>query len=431
MIQIHLCPSPDLYSLYHREGAAVIVVDIFRATTTITTAILNGAEGILPVSSTEECLKIGTEHGYLMAAERSVQRCSFAHLGNDPAEYSQERIGGRRIVMTTTNGTRSLNIVQEHGAKHILIGSLLNLSATLDYCLDLGARDIIVLAAGWQGQASMEDMLYAGALGHLAQQRGIGDAATDAATMMRDLWQKTSIGYEDRCAYIAHSEHYERLVRAGHQAAIGYCMQVDTCQLAIGLDETGQWLRRLSPNAPRLHLSPLVSLSQDELSILERTYRESFPIDEQRPWEQITAPHTGLTPWAIHHTNGKLLGIITLWRLSGMLYIEHFCLLSSVRQQGYGAEVIQHLIKHELSPQETLILEAEPQELSPMAARRIAFYQRQGLRVLDYPYIQPAYTSTSTPVSLCLLASHELEDEEIQIAARALHQVVYGYQGGS
>lgn len=427
-MQIYLCPSPDLYSLYHREEAIVIVVDIFRATTTMTTALVNGAVGILPVASTEECQRLGEQYGYLMAAERAVKRCPFAQLGNDPAEYTHERVGGRRIVMTTTNGTRSLTIAREHGARHILIGSLLNLSATLDYCIDLGAREVIVLAAGWQGQASMEDMLYAGALANMAMERGVGEAVGDAAVMMLDLWRATSLSDQERCAYITRSEHYTRLVEAGHQSAVAYCMQIDTCTLAIGLDEAGLWLSPLRAKTRSVHLTPLAQATPVEREDLERYYKDSFPIDEQRPWSQILAPKPIMTPWVIRLTDGTAIGLITLWQLSGILYIEHFCLDRRVRQRGYGAEVLRLLSEQHLTPRETLVLEAEPRSRSAIAKRRITFYERLGLHVLDYPYVQPAYTPSSKPVPLSLLASRELNHEECKAVADLLHREVYNYE---
>ncbi len=425
-IQIHLCPSPELYSLYHKDEAVVIVVDIFRATTTMTTALWHGAEGILPVASTDECQRLGEQYGYLMAAERAVRRCPFAQLGNDPAEYTPQRIAGKRIVMTTTNGTRSLTIARDHGARHILIGSLLNLSATLDYCLSLDVGHIVVLAAGWQGQASMEDMLYAGALSHLASQRGVGQACGDAAVMMRDLWCQTSLTHEERCAYITHSEHYERLAQAGHSSAVSYCMQTDICPLVIGLDETREWLRPLPAEPSEVYLSPLGETSEHELHSLHEAYLESFPIDEQRPWAQIIAPTGALTPYAIRQSGGEVVGLITLWPFAELLYVEHFVLLPQKRGGGLGGSLLRRLMTQHLAPGQTLILEAEPRSCGEMASRRIAFYERQGLLTLDYPYIQPAYTPLSQPVRLSLLSSQELTALETKRIVRILHREVYG-----
>lgn len=224
-MNIYLCPSPDLYHLYHIEGASVIITDIFRASTTICKAFQSGAERILPVATTEECEEIGTRYGYLMAAERKVLRCPFADLGNDPLEYSPERVMGKTIVMTTTNGTRSLAIAHEAGASEILVGSFRNMRATLSHLHRSQTQDVVVLAAGWQGQVSMEDCLYAAALAYEAELLGWGNAEGDMAVMLRTLWGEVASSPERLNAYIQRSEHYERLLNAGHEHAIAYCLE--------------------------------------------------------------------------------------------------------------------------------------------------------------------------------------------------------------
>ncbi len=104
-MHVYLCPSPELYPLYHRPNSIVIIVDIFRASTTMVAPFAHGAKGILPVASTEEAEETGKRLGALIAAERNVVRCDFAQLGNDPAEYTTDLVSGREIVFTTTNGT--------------------------------------------------------------------------------------------------------------------------------------------------------------------------------------------------------------------------------------------------------------------------------------------------------------------------------------
>lgn len=224
-MQIYLCPSPDLYHLYHRSEASVIITDIFRASTTITTALEQGAERILPVASTEECQAIGERYGYLMAAERNVLRCEFAQLGNDPLAYTADVVDGQTIVITTTNGTRSLNITQEAGAKEILVGSFRNLPKTLDYLHERGRKEVVVVAAGWRGQMAMEDCLYAGALADEALSRAYGSASGDAAVMAQTIWANQCRDEESRRAYIKGSEHYQRLLQAGFADALAYCLE--------------------------------------------------------------------------------------------------------------------------------------------------------------------------------------------------------------
>ena len=235
-MHIYLCPSPELYPLYHRPQTTVIIVDIFRASTTMVTAFAHGAKAIYPVASTQEAESEGKRHHCLIAAERNIVRCPFAHLGNDPAEYTADKVQGQEIVFTTTNGTRALTIAREQGADTILVGALTNLQATLRHCASLG-QDIVVLAAGWKGQVSMEDFLYAGAF---ALQSG-GEASDDCARMARDLWKEHARTFEERLSYIRTSEHFARLLSAGYEDAVPYCMSLDLFDIVLRL-ESG-WLR--------------------------------------------------------------------------------------------------------------------------------------------------------------------------------------------
>lgn len=237
-MNIYICPSPDLYHLYHRDGASVIITDIFRASTTITTALENGASRMLPVATIEECQEIGERLGYLMAAERNILRCDFAQLGNDPLAYTPDLVQDKSIVITTTNGTRSLAIAREAGAEEILIGSFRNLLATIAYLAEQGREEVVVLAAGWRGQLSTEDCLYGGALAYEVEQRGLGKASGDTAVLMRTIWGYECLSLEARIDYIQGSEHYIRLCKAGHEGAVRYCLEMSEAP-AIRLEADG------------------------------------------------------------------------------------------------------------------------------------------------------------------------------------------------
>ena len=144
-------------------------------------------------------------------------------------------MSGRDIVFTTTNGTRSITIAQQHGAEELLVGAFINLNATLEHCAAAG-RDILVLAAGWRGQASMEDMLYAGALAHQAEKLGLGQAADDATRMMCDLWRAHCLSLGERVRYLRESEHYRRLVASGFADSVPYCLSLDLHPLVARME---------------------------------------------------------------------------------------------------------------------------------------------------------------------------------------------------
>lgn len=225
-----------------------MVVDIFRATTTMTTAFMHGAKGILPVASVEEAERLSANPDYIIAAERNVKRCDFAHLGNDPMEYDAETIQGREVVMTTTNGTKAINIAFEAGAKEVLIGSFLNLKSIVRYCQENQLEDLIILASGWQGQMASEDSLYAGALAYELEQAGVEVVFNDGTHLMQTIWEAHCLNLNTRLDYLSKSEHYARLEANGFAEAVPYCLTIlseDNLPVPVLREEehAQRWLR--------------------------------------------------------------------------------------------------------------------------------------------------------------------------------------------
>ena len=107
MLQVDVCFSPALYPVYHHPETIVVVVDIFRATTTMVTAFERGVRSIRPVATVEEA-EAYKQAGWLVGAERNVKRCPFADFGNSPFDYTADKVAGKDIVFTTTNGTRAI-----------------------------------------------------------------------------------------------------------------------------------------------------------------------------------------------------------------------------------------------------------------------------------------------------------------------------------
>ena len=115
-------------------------------------------------------------------------------------------------------------------------------------------------------------------------------------------------------------------------------------------------------------------------------------------------------------------GLLTTWTFDGFTYIEHFALSPEVRGQGHGTEALQQLIARTVQP---LILEAEP-PTDTLTRRRIRFYERSGLILYDYPYLQPAYTADSQPVELRLMGTLDTQRTPLDQVSRTLHREVYG-----
>lgn len=223
-MKIDVCFSPALYPVYHNPEAVVVVVDIFRATTTMAAAFKNGVRSIRPVATVEEAMSY-KEKGWLVGAERNVKRCDFADFGNSPFDYTPEKVAGKDIIFTTTNGTRAITVAKS--AYRIITGAFINLQAVADYCL-LHNRDVVVLCSGWQDKINMEDTLFGGALTDTLIQTGMYEPASDAAVIARDMWTNNK---ENLIAYLDPTDHMARL-KANHlEDAVPYCLTLDSADV--------------------------------------------------------------------------------------------------------------------------------------------------------------------------------------------------------
>ncbi|GHT33987.1 putative 2-phosphosulfolactate phosphatase [Bacteroidia bacterium] len=218
-MKIDVCFSPLLYPRYHDPESIVVVTDIFRATTSIVTAFQNGVQSIRPVATVEEA-RAYKEKGWLVGAERNVRRCDFADFGNSPFDYTPEKVSGRDIVFTTTNGTKAITIARD--AYQVVIGAFINLQAVADYCLSY-QRDVVVLASGWEDKVNIEDTLYGGALTETLVATGKYQLATDAARITQEMWTTHKNNVR---AYLKPTDHYARLLANHLEGSIDYCLSL-------------------------------------------------------------------------------------------------------------------------------------------------------------------------------------------------------------
>ncbi|MBB6108454.1 2-phosphosulfolactate phosphatase [Mucilaginibacter lappiensis] len=217
---LNVCLTPALLPLYNVEEYIVVVIDIFRATSSICYGIENGAEAIIPVSQVEECSAY-REKGldYLLAAERDGKVVDGFDFGNSPFSYTAEKVVGKTIVLTTTNGTHALHL--SLSAKRIVIGSFLNLTALSNW-LKTQHENILLVCAGWKNNFNLEDSLFAGAV--IEQLKTEDFVLDDAAIAANDLFQ---LGKDDINLYLKKTSHGERLKKLGIEKDIEFCLQVD------------------------------------------------------------------------------------------------------------------------------------------------------------------------------------------------------------
>jgi 2-phosphosulfolactate phosphatase len=216
----HVCLTPALLPLFKVEEYIVVVIDIFRATSSICYGIENGAEAIIPVSQVEECAAY-REKGldYLLAAERDGKVVDGFDFGNSPFSYTAQKVAGKTVVLTTTNGTHALHL--SRAAKKIVIGSFLNLTALSNW-LKSQNENILLVCAGWKNNFNLEDTLFAGAV--IEQLKANHFELDDAALAANDLYQ---LGRHDINDYLKKTSHGERMKKLGIVKDIEFCLQID------------------------------------------------------------------------------------------------------------------------------------------------------------------------------------------------------------
>src|SRR6195952_2103166 len=215
---LNVCLTPVLIPLYNVEDHVVVIIDIFRATSSICYGIENGAKAIIPVSEIEEC-EAYRPHGHLLAAERNGEVVTGFDFGNSPFSYTAEKVAGKTIVLTTTNGTQALHL--SRAAKRVVIGSFLNLTALCNW-LKTQNDNILLVCAGWKNNFNLEDTLFAGAV--IEQLKDLDFKLDDAAIAANDLYQ---IGKTDINQYLKKTSHSERLKKLGIEKDIEFCLQID------------------------------------------------------------------------------------------------------------------------------------------------------------------------------------------------------------
>ena len=220
MNQITVCFTPVQFPHYQYEGCNAVAIDILRATTSICTAFMNGAKEIIPISAVDE-LKTHAGTEYLIAAERNGIKLDFADIGNSPYYFTRERVEGRTIAYSTTNGTHTINLAAQ--CHSVAIGAFINISALCRW-IEAGERDVVLLCAGWKGRFNLEDSVFAGAVAQKLIDTGKFTTICDSALAAMDLW---SLAKPNLTGYIQKAAQNERLHKIHAADAIPYCLETD------------------------------------------------------------------------------------------------------------------------------------------------------------------------------------------------------------
>ena len=219
MKNVEVCLSPKLFENYSLENKIIVIVDILRATSIITTMFHNGLSKLIPVKSLEEALEY-KQKGFLVAAERKGKKIDFADFDNSPYSFSREKIENKTLVYSTTNGTNTIHKAKK--AEQVILATFLNLTAVSNY-LKTQNKDILILCSGWQGDYCTEDSIFAGALYEKLKEYNFV-AINDSLLSSYELWK---LAKNDLLNFIKDIHQYKRLVQLGLKDIIEYCFQLN------------------------------------------------------------------------------------------------------------------------------------------------------------------------------------------------------------
>lgn len=215
--KVEVCFSPYLFPLYQDEFDIIVVIDVLRATSAICTAFHNGVQELIPVSTIEEA-KAYKEKGFLVGAERGGEIVEGFDLGNSPFSYMNNDVKGKSVVLSTTNGTKAINLAKKHG--QVVIGALSNLDV-LKAWLEVQDKNVLCLCSGWQNKFNLEDTICAGAiLDHLLA-TGNFRSEEDSSIAAKYLFLSAK---DNILGYLKASSHRRRLRNLNLNEDIKYCL---------------------------------------------------------------------------------------------------------------------------------------------------------------------------------------------------------------
>lgn len=203
--------------MYKDEYEIVVVIDVLRATSAICAAFDNGIASIIPVATVEEAREY-KEKGWLVGAERKGQIVDGFDFGNSPYSYMKEELRGKDVVLSTTNGTKALDVAKD--ADTVVVGSLLNVNALCDW-LKTQNKNVLCLCSGWQDKFNLEDTICAGTIMSELLATGDFQSDEDSSIAAKYLWLSAKDNY---FGFLKSSSHRRRLRNLNLNEDIKYCL---------------------------------------------------------------------------------------------------------------------------------------------------------------------------------------------------------------
>ena len=215
--KIEVCLSPRDFDLYAEGFEIIVVIDVLRATSAICAGIANGVKSIIPVDSIEKALEY-KEKGYLVGAERRGQIVEGFDFGNSPYSFMNPKFKNKDIVLTTTNGTKSIEISKNSG--QIIIGALVNLETITNWLIKQN-KNVLCLCSGWQDKFNLEDSICAGAIAEILISSGKFYSEEDSTICVKQLYKEAK---RNPFTFLKASSHRRRLKKLNLNKDIKYCL---------------------------------------------------------------------------------------------------------------------------------------------------------------------------------------------------------------
>ena len=214
---VEVCFTPNMFPLYADNFDVVVVIDVLRATSAICTAFHYGVDKIIPVSTLDQAIEY-KDKGFHVAAERKGKIVSGFEFGNSPLAYTNDKLKDQTLVLTTTNGTKAINMAKD--IEHLLIGSFLNLDAISNYLIELN-KSVLILGSGWENKFCLEDSICAGAISENLLKTNKFESNNDSTIAAKYLFLSAKSNY---FGYLKASSHRKRLKKLNLNEDIKYCL---------------------------------------------------------------------------------------------------------------------------------------------------------------------------------------------------------------
>ena len=215
--KVEVCFTPNMFPLYAEDFEIVVVIDVLRATSAICTAFHYGVDKIIPVSTLDQAIEY-KDKGFHVAAERKGKIVSGFEFGNSPLAYKNDKLKDQTLVLTTTNGTKAINMAKD--IEQLLIGSFLNLDAISNYLIELN-KSVLILGSGWENKFCLEDSICAGAISEQLLKTNKFESNNDSTIAAKYLFLSAKSNY---FGYLKASSHRKRLKKLNLNEDIKYCL---------------------------------------------------------------------------------------------------------------------------------------------------------------------------------------------------------------